>query len=108
MKKDLEEITMENDNNSLAGKECARCKIFYTTESCPNCGVVANLRTLPNNNFLSKSKYSLIFEKLDSKDCHVYGGILLIAVGLWMQQPWISLTIAGVLILALGIVGALR
>jgi hypothetical protein len=39
----------------------------------------------------------------DLRDLHIYGGLLLMAAGLWMVSPWLALAVPGALLFLSGI-----
>jgi len=43
------------------------------------------------------------FKAIDPKDLMAFIGIAIMGVGLWMRQPWISLTVVGGIILFIAI-----
>lgn len=40
---------------------------------------------------------------IDIRDCFVFGGLGLLGYGLYLFRPWVSFTICGAILLALGI-----
>ena len=41
--------------------------------------------------------------KPDLRDVFVFGGLIILGIGLWLYMPWVSLTIVGIILLGLGI-----
>lgn len=40
----------------------------------------------------------------DLRDVFVFGGLAAVGTGLWWFRPWVSLTVVGLIVMALGIV----
>jgi hypothetical protein len=40
---------------------------------------------------------------VDLRDVFVFGGLLLMGVGLWMYEPWVSLTVIGSILVVFGL-----
>jgi hypothetical protein len=40
---------------------------------------------------------------IDLRDCFVFGGLGLLGYGLYLFRPWVSFTICGTILLAIGI-----
>ena len=47
--------------------------------------------------------------RLDTSDAHFYWGLILLFAGLWLlHSPGLALTVCGALLVAIGLLGALR
>lgn len=50
-----------------------------------------------------KNIKNAIGKAIDLRDCFVFGGIGLMGYGLYLFRPWISFTVCGAILLAIGI-----
>lgn len=46
-------------------------------------------------------------KRFDLEDIMAAGGLASIAAGLWMFQPWVALTVVGIILIAVSILRAL-
>lgn len=44
-----------------------------------------------------------IGKTIDLRDCFVFGGLALLGYGLYQFQPWVSFTVCGAILLAIGL-----
>lgn len=47
--------------------------------------------------------FASIKNPFDLRDAHIYGGLLILAAGLWQLAPWLALCTAGFFLFLIGI-----